>query len=154
VKRHAITITAAVLGAIWLAAIAVQLCFIAGIAGIPWLIGSIVAQAAILLVSGAVILVTNTRRPYGIDPNAPARQADPFGQTTDELRDAIYLPDRRPYGRRTEDDMQVVKRLIGKLEENDTQRPPPAATPQWAIDLQTEHDDTDVPFMTTPKEEL
>jgi hypothetical protein len=140
-KRHAITITAALLGTIWLAAIAVQLCFIAGLAGIPWLIGSIVAQAAILLVSGAIILVTNTRRPAGIDPNAPHVAVDPFAMSSEDLRNAVLLADNMPYGRRKQDDTAVVKRLIGKFEEEDAQRPPPKdGTPSWALDLLSENE--------------
>lgn len=136
--RRSIEITASVLGLIWLATIAIHLLFIAGLVDIAALIGAIVAQCGIFLVSGALLLVTNTRRPAGIDPNAPpiAQAVDPFGQTSDELRSAVLLPDRQPYGRRKHDDVNVVKRLIGKFEDEDALRPPPAETPRWALDLQ------------------
>jgi len=137
--RRSLTITASILGLVCLAAIAIQLLFIAGLVDIAALIGSIVAQVGVFLVSGAVLLVSNTRRPDGIDPNAPplaAPRDDPFGQTSDELRAAVLLPDRQPYGRRKHDDVNVVKRLIGKFEDEDALRPPPAETPRWALDLQ------------------
>jgi len=143
-RRHAIAITAALLGAIWLAAIAIQLCFVAGLAGIPWLIGAIVAQIAAFLISGSLLLVTNTRRPYGIDPNAPpVRAADPFGQTSDELRSAAIVGGL-PYGRRVHDDVAVVKRLIGKFEAEDAQRPAKGGTPPWALDLMKANGTVDI----------
>jgi hypothetical protein len=53
----------------------------------------------------AVLLATNTRRPWGIDPNLGpqsvgfrAAQADPYGATTEELlRQAVQLPDGKGY---------------------------------------------------------
>ncbi len=137
-RRHTIEITAALLGLIWLATIAIHLLFIAGLVDIAALIGAIVAQCGAFLVASALLLVTNTRRPAGIDPNAPPQRStpDPFGQTADELRAAVLLPDRRAYGRRDSDDAEVVKRLIGKFEAEDAKRPPPTETPRWALDLQ------------------
>jgi hypothetical protein len=140
-RRHAITITAASLGFIGLAATGVFLFYITDLAPIQALLLAFVALLGAFYALLALLLVTNTRRPAGIDPNEP-RAVDPFGQTTDELRGAVFLPDKRPYGRRSEDDMAVVKRLIGKLEEQDLSRPPPMATPAWALDLQQEHADS------------
>jgi hypothetical protein len=34
------------------------------------------------------------------------------------------------------DDRHVVERLIDRLEKDDSTRPPPVTTPQWALDLQ------------------
>jgi len=146
-RQHAITITAAILGLVWLGSIATQLFFVAGLATIPYLIAAIVGQIAAFLIASAVLLVTNTRRPAGVDPNVPPRRRDPFGMTSDELqRDAVMLPDARPYGRRVHDDVAVVKRLIGRFEDEDSLRPAPKSTPAWAIELQQQHEQSGALF--------
>ena len=138
-RRRWIEITAALLGAIWLASLGVALFFVAGIVGVPWLLAALIAQIAAFVVTTAIMLVTNT---HDI-PNAPApdRRLDPFSLPTNELRIGVELPDGRPYGRRHHDDPAVVKRLIKRFEDEDAQRPPPAAVPDWARDLQQEHGD-------------
>lgn len=138
--RRSLAITIGALGVIWLAAIAVQLFFVAGLAPIAALIGAIVAQIAVFLVASALLLVTNTRRPAGIDPNAPLRPRDPFGASTDDLLRPAVMVGAQPYGRRHSDDANVVHRLIDRLEKDDAARPTPASAPQWALDLQQNHE--------------
>jgi hypothetical protein len=84
----------------------------------------------------AVLLATNTRRPWGIDPNLgphysmhQQEAADPYGASTEELlRHAIQLPDGNGYGRRQSDDTTVVRRLAS------AERPLPLTPerPAWA----------------------
>lgn len=113
-RRHAIEATAAALGAIWLAAIAVQLFFVAGLASIPWLIGAIVAHVGVFLVSGSLLLTTNTRRPRGIEPDAP--------------------PAVITYGRRSDDAVSVTEELSAVLERAAAQRGGTGRTPDWLRD--------------------
>lgn len=135
--KRSLAIVAGALGALWLISVGVLLFYIAGLAGVPLLLAAVVCQIAVFLVAAALLLVTNTRRPAGIDPNAPPLPIDPYGDTTDGLmKHAIMLPDRKPYGRRAADDTAVVQRLIDRLEKDDAARPAPAQTPQWALDLQ------------------
>lgn len=134
--RRSIAITSAILGLIWLAATGVLLFFVAQIVDLPWLLVAFVAQDGAFLLCLALFLISNTRRLYGVDPNvrneqrAEQRQpaADPFASDTADLfRDAVLLPDGRPYGRRKDrDDPEVVKRLIGIPE------PQAAPMPDWA----------------------
>ena len=131
----------ALVGIAWLASIAVQLVFLAGLAGVPLLIGALVVQLVIVALVSGLLLTTNTRRPAGIDPNILVRSTDPFSLTTDELQRGIKLPDDRHYGRRAKDDLAVVERLIRRFESEDATRPPPATTPDWATELLQEHDE-------------
>jgi len=138
-KRHAITITAAALGLVGLAAFGAFLFYVTDLAPLQVLLGAFVALLGAFVALLLITMVTNTRRPYGVDPNAapPHRaRSDPFAATTDELRQPVLLPDAKPYGRRNSDDAAVVARLIDRLEQDDAQRPPPAnGTPKWALDL-------------------
>jgi hypothetical protein len=136
-----LAITIAVLFCLWLGSVAVLLCFLAALVGIPALVGAIVVQVGVACVGGGIILVTNTRRPAGRDPDAPLRAADPYAATTDQLmREAVLLADGQPYGRRDRDDHTVVKRSLTEqisdlVEAEAARRPSPAKTPAWAIDL-------------------
>ena len=68
--RHALNITAALLGAVWLAAIAIGMAYLADLVGTEFLIGAMVAFVGVCALALALLLVTNTRRPRGIDPDA------------------------------------------------------------------------------------
>lgn len=138
--RRNLAITAAVLGLVWLIATGVLLFYVAGLVGVPWLLGAFVAMDGAFGLLLAVYLVTNTRRPFA---------ADPYAQTTDDLlRDAVMIGDR-PYGRRANDDRDVVARLSDILEEEAAKHPPSTRTPPWAIEIATEHARAE-----TPPEEL
>jgi hypothetical protein len=96
----------------------------------------------------AVLLATNTRRPWGIDPNIgpqfsrfDAMQSDPYGETTEDLlRHAIQLPDGKGYGRRQQDDTEVVRRLTSTSVPEERVRPPlpPPSRPAWADEMLAE----------------
>jgi len=142
-KKHAIELSAILLGLLALAAAGVLLFYIAGLASTPWLLCAALALLGGYVALLALFLVTNTRRPHGIDPNvAPVLtlHRDPFGQTSEELRQGVLLPDQRPYGRRASDDSAVVQRLIDRLERDDSARPAPPTTPAWALDLMQNHE--------------
>jgi len=87
----------------------------------------------------AVLLTTNTRRPWGIDPNLGPlysiyrkEEADPFGSSTEELlRQAVQLPDGNGYGRRQSDDVTVVRRLATA----ERPLPPTPERPSWAAEM-------------------
>jgi hypothetical protein len=87
----------------------------------------------------AVLLATNTRRPWGVDPNLqpfsriPRMEAsDPYGTSTDELlRHAVQLPDGYGYGRRQSDDTTVVRRLATA----ERPLPPRPERPSWADEM-------------------
>ena len=137
--RRSLAITAAVLGLIWIVATGVLLFYIADLVPIQALLLAFVAMDSAFGLLLAVYLVTNTRRPYAIDP---------YAQTTDELlRDAVMVGDR-PYGRRANDDRDVVARLSDILEEEASKRPGPANTPAWAVEIHRQH----TPDDTTPGE--
>jgi hypothetical protein len=139
--RRNLAITAAVLGMVWLIATGVLLFYVAGLVGVPWLLAAFVAMDGAFLLLLAVYLVTNTRRPFAVDP---------YAQTTDDLlRSAVLLPDGRPYGRRDRDDRNVVDRLSEILEEEAARQPPSDRTPPWAIEIASEHARAE-----TPQEEL
>jgi hypothetical protein len=103
-----------------------------------WLNAGNAFQIVAALLAIALLLVTNTRRPKGVDPDTPvpAKRVDPFALSAEEERAGVFLPDGRPYGRRLRDDTTVVKRLIDAPEAADIRRPQPEPTPQWALDLQ------------------
>lgn len=132
-KRRWVEITVGILGALWLAAIAIELCSIAGLVDIWWRISAIVLSIAVFAVACMLLAVTNTRRPAGIDPNAA--RVNHTGMVPDEIRPGVLLPDGRPYGRRAEDDRAVIDRLSEVLEAEAAKRPGPAKTPSWAVDL-------------------
>jgi hypothetical protein len=91
----------------------------------------------------AVLLATNTRRPWGIDPNfgpPPAAfntaEVDPYGATTDDLlRNVVQLPDGRGYGRRQRDDPEVVRRLNAAPTQEERALPPPPSRPAWVDEM-------------------
>jgi hypothetical protein len=80
----------------------------------------------------AVLLATNTRRPWGIDPNLGSHysmhrteEVDPYTSSTEELlRHAVQLPDGNGYGRRQSDDVTVVRRLASAVAHDDQPLPP------------------------------
>lgn len=132
-QKRAIELISVIFGALWLAAICVQFLFVAQLLSIVWMIGALVAQIAVFLVFGALLLVTNTRRPYGIDPNAAQhrqREADrAFASPTADLfrqRVKVQLPDGNAYGGRKDDDPEVVQRLLSAI------APQPQPMPDWA----------------------
>lgn len=141
--KRSLTITVILLFAVWLASLAILLCFLADIVGIPALVAAIVAQIGVAAVSAALLLVTNTRRPWG---------ADAYAATTDELlRPAVMVGDR-PYGRRAHDDRNVVDRLSDILEEEASLRKP-GETPAWVLGINQRHDAAASAFGDAPKEE-
>lgn len=153
IQRHAIALTAAALGLVWLCAIGVILFYVAGLAGVPLLLAAIVAQIAVFLVASAVMLASNVRRPNGIDPNAPPvrERADPFAaDTRDLLRPRVQLADGKPYGARMSDDVSVVNRLIDRLEADAAARPAPKESPAWALDLIAESEAAGLHIPTPP----
>jgi hypothetical protein len=91
----------------------------------------------------AVLLTTNTRRPWGIDPNIGrhysmlgSEEIDPFGTSTEELlRHAVQLPDGNGYGRRRSDDPTVVRRIASNVERDDWPLPPRLERPAWAAEM-------------------
>ena len=101
-RTLAITIT--ILYSLWLASVAILLCFLAELAGVPFLVGAIVAQIGVAGVGGALLLVTNTR---------PADAA-------------------RAWGRRQED-KGLIETISEAMEREAAKRPGPARTPDWAI---------------------
>lgn len=121
--RRSLLILILILFAIWLGSVAVLMLFLTGIVKIPWLVAALVCQIGAAIFGSGLLLVTNTRRPAGIDPDTAP----------------ITLPDGAVYGRRQGDDRSVVDRLSAILEEEAAQRPGPARTPDWAID--TRHDE-------------
>lgn len=96
-----------------------------------------------LAVALAVLLATNTRRPWGIDPNLGPQssalrteEADPYGAATEDLLHlSVQLPDGKGYGRRQSDDPTVVRRLIANLEHDDRAIPPPRSRPAWVTEM-------------------
>ena len=150
--RKLIIITASGLGLFWLTG---QIMFQLFVVETPrpafyWLNAGNALQIVAALLAIALLLVTNTRRPKGVDPDTmvPAKKVDPFALSAEEERAGVLLPDGRPYGRRLRDDTTVVKRLIDSPEAAETRRPPPQPTPQWALDLQQSAAATDA--LATP----
>jgi hypothetical protein len=138
--RKLIIIAASGLGLFWLTG---QIMFQIFVVETPrpafyWLNAGNALQIVAALLAIALLLVTNTRRPKGVDPDTPlpAKKVDPFALSAEEERAGVLLPDGRPYGRRLRDDTTVVKRLIDAPEAADTRLPQPEPTPQWALDLQ------------------
>src|SRR5687768_7862804 len=134
--RKLIIIAASGLGLFWLAG---QIMFQLFVVETPrpafyWLNAGNALQIVAALLAIALLLVTNTRRPKGIDPDTPvpAKKVDPFALSAEEERAGVFLPDGRPYGRRQRDDTTVVKRLIHAPEAVDNRRAPPHPTPQRA----------------------
>ncbi len=130
--KKGLVITIICLFAAWLASLAVLLLFLADLTTVPLLVAAIVVQIGVAAISGGILLVTNTRRPWS--------ERDPYAATTaDLLREPVLLPDGRPYGRRKVDDGNVVERLSAILEEEAAKHPPGARVPPWAIEIANEH---------------
>lgn len=139
-----IYLVAAVLGLLGLVGIIMMLVAMADVPRQSYYL--LIAAFGLLVValSGAlaVLLATNTRRPWGIDPNygpppAPSlsEPIDPYGVTTEELMHAVQLPDGKGYGRRQNDDRTVVKRLAAKSEHDEWPGLPAPSRPSWADEM-------------------
>ena len=136
--------TVSVLGLIGLAGVIVMLI---AMADVPrqsyYLLITAFGLLTVALASAlAVLLATNTRRPWGVDPNLGPRPAmlrleedDPYGASTEELlRHAVQLPDGNGYGRRQSDDPTVVRRVA--VADHDELPPPPRLErPAWATEM-------------------
>ena len=140
-----IYLTASVLGLLGLAGVIVMLVAMADVPRQSYylLITAFGLLTVALAGALAVLLTTNTRRPWGIDPNigpdyAALRkdEADPYATSTEELlRHAVQLPDGNGYGRRQSDDTTVVRRLASAVEHDDRPLPPKLERPAWATDI-------------------
>jgi hypothetical protein len=133
-----IYLTASVLGLLGLAGVIVMLIAMADVPRQSYFL--LISAFGLLMVALAgalaVLLATNTRRPWGIDPNLgphslmlSKEEADPYGTSTEELlRHAVQLPDGNGYGRRQTDDTTVVQRLASA----DRPLPLRPERPAWA----------------------
>jgi hypothetical protein len=140
-----IYLTVAMLGLLGLAGGIVMLIAMADVPKPAYYLLIIAFGLLIVALAGAlaVLLATNTRRPWGIDPNLgpqstgfSAAEADPYGATTEQLlRHAIQLPDGKGYGRRRLDDPEVVRRLSSRAEQEERSLPPPSPRPVWAAEM-------------------
>jgi hypothetical protein len=140
-----IYITASVLGLLGLAGVIVMLIAMADVPRQSYYL--LIAAFGLLVVALAgalaVLLSTNTRRPWGIDPNLGPhysmlgmKEVDPYGTSTEELlRHAVQLPDGNGYGRRQSDDTTVVRRLASAVERDARPLPPQLERPSWASEL-------------------
>ena len=136
-----IYLTASVLGLLGLVGVIVMLIAMADVPRQSYYL--LIAAFGLLVVALAgalaVLLATNTRRPWGIDPNLdphysipPKAEADPYASSTEELlRHAVQLPDGNGYGRRQSDDRTVVRRLA-VADRPLTLNPP---RPAWADEM-------------------
>lgn len=140
-----IYLTASVLGLLGLAGVIVMLIAMADVPRQSYylLITAFGLLTVALAGALAVLLTTNTRRPWGIDPNIGLDysvlrkdEADPYATSTEELlRHAVQLPDGNGYGRRQSDDTTVVRRLASAVEHDDRPRPPKLERPAWATEI-------------------
>jgi hypothetical protein len=140
-----IYLTASVLGLLGLAGVIVMLIAMADVPKQSYylLIGAFGLLVVALAGALAVLLATNTRRPWGVDPNLGPHysmlrkeEVDPYGTSTEELlRHAIQLPDGNGYGRRQSDDTTVVRRLASTVEREDLPLPPKLDRPAWATEM-------------------
>lgn len=139
-----IYLVAAVLGLLGLIGIIMMLVAMADVPRQSYylLIGAFGLLVVALTGALAVLLTTNTRRPWGIDPNygppptpSLSEPIDPYGVTTEELMHAVQLPDGKGYGRRQSDDRTVVKRLAAKSEADERPGLPAPSRPNWADEM-------------------
>jgi hypothetical protein len=138
-----IYLTASVLGLLGLAGVIVMLIAMADVPKQSYylLIGAFGLLTVALVGALAVLLATNTRRPWGIDPNLgphfsvhQVEGADPYASSTEELlRQAVQLPDGNGYGRRQSDDTTVVRRIATAVERDPL--PPKLTRPAWASEI-------------------
>lgn len=144
-SAHPIYLAASVLGLLGLAGVIVMLIAMADVPRQSYylLIGAFGLLTVALAGALAVLLTTNTRRPWGIDPNLGPRfsmhqmeEVDPYGTSTEELlRHAVQLPDGKGYGRRQSDDTTVVRRLASGAERDDRPVPPRPERPAWVREV-------------------
>ena len=138
--------TVALLGVLGLAGVIVMLIAMADVPRQSYylLISAFGLLIIALTAALAVLLATNTRRPWGIDPNLGpppvallAEEPEHVGAHSDDeqARHAVQLPDGNGYGRRKRDDPEVVRRLITKLEQEDEELPLLGGRPDWATEV-------------------
>jgi hypothetical protein len=140
-----IYLTASVLGLLGLAGVIVMLIAMADVPKQSYYLLITAFGLLVVALAGAlaVLLATNTRRPWGIDPNlgphysmTQKEAVDPYGTSTEELlRHAIQLPDGNGYGRRQSDDTTVVRRLASASERDERPLPPRLERPAWATEM-------------------
>jgi hypothetical protein len=142
-----IYVMAGILGLLGLAGVIVMLVAMADVPRQSYYL--LIAAFGLLIVALAgalaMLLATNTRRPWGIDPNLgpqysaqPIEEADPYATSTEELlRHAVQLPDGNGYGRRQSDDKSVVRRLASVEQEERSlpPLPPQLGRPAWATEI-------------------
>lgn len=142
-KRN-LAIVIGCLFAVWLISVAVLLLFLADLAGVPALVGAIVAQIGVAVTGAGILITTNTRA---------WASNDPYAATTAELlRPPLLRDDERRVRAGTIDDRNVVQRLSDILEE-EADRRKPGETPAWVIDVNRTHTRADDAFPDPPRED-
>lgn len=133
-KRN-LSISAAILGVMWLAATGVLLFFVAGLAGVPALLYAFVAMDTAFIVLLALFITTNTR----------PRWPDPYGDATDQLlRPPLYIGEDRRVRDGTIKDRSLTERISDMVEAEAGQRPMSSSTPSWIASIR--HDDAGETF--------
>ncbi len=140
-----IYVTAGVLGLLGLAGVIVMLIAMADVPRQSYYL--LIAALGLLVVAFAgalaVLLTTNTRRPWGIDPNfgpysaiPPLESSNSYRAVGEEaVRHAVQLPDGLGYGRRQSDDTTVVRRLAATPERDEQPQPPKLERPAWVSEI-------------------
>ena len=140
-----IYLTAGVLGLLGLAGVIMMLIAMADVPRQSYYL--LIAALGLLVVAFAgalaMLLTTNTRRPWGVDPNygpySPIQAAEgsalyrPVAEQA--VRHAVQLPDGLGYGRRQSDDATVVRRLAATTERDDQPLPPTLEPPAWVSEI-------------------
>jgi hypothetical protein len=140
-----IYLTAGVLGLLGLAGVIVMLIAMADVPRQSYYLFITAFGLMIVALAGAlaVLLATNTRRPWGVDPNFGPhilpyqREAGDTHQASGNAasRHAVQLPDGLGYGRRQSDDTTVVRRLASASECDEWPLPPKFERPAWASEI-------------------